>query len=415
MSSRPDFPAEVGRIVIVGAGHAAARAIDMLRGQGFAGSIALVGDEPGWPYHHPPLSKKYLAGNLHPDRLLIRPAQFYLDRAIEAHLGRRAEEIDRNAQRIRLNDGSSLAYDALLLATGSRPRALAVPGADLDGIDVLRSIADADRLRVTLRQVRRLVVVGGGYVGLEVAATCRELGIEVTVLEMAGRVMSRVVCPEVSAFYEAEHARRGTQVFCHARVQGFAGRACGHVAAVICEDGSEHPADQVLIAVGASPAVELASHAGIECSNGVLIDAHCRAGDPKIYAAGDCTSQLSQRYGGRIRLESVANAVEQGGTAALSILGIAAHQDTVPWFWSDQFDLKLVIVGLSSGYDRLVRRGEPAARNFSVCYLRGGELVGIDTVNRAADQLAARKLIAAHARPDPNRLADAAVALAECA
>lgn len=403
-----------GRIVIVGAGQAAARAADTLRRRGFAGSIALVGDEPCWPYQRPPLSKKYLAGALDRDRIVIRQAQFYTDRAIEAYLGRRAEELDRRTQRIRLDDGSTLAYDTLLLATGSRPRTISLPGAELDGIHVLRTVADADRFRDALTQRRRLVVVGGGYIGLEVAATCREVGLEVTVLEMAERVMSRVVCAEVSTFYEAEHAQRGVRIVCNARISAFTERTAGRVGAVWCADGSEHPADIVMIGVGASPAVELAVQAGIECSNGILVDAHCRTSDPRIYAAGDCTNHPNLRYARRVRLESVDNAVEQGATAALNMLGIATQHNTVPWFWSDQFDLKLIIVGLTLGYDRLVLRGDPRGRSFSACYLRDGELIAIDTINSAGDQIAARKLIAARARPDLSKLANAEIPLRDC-
>ncbi len=413
------------KILIVGAGQAAAQAIDTLRRKGFKGAITLVGDEPWWPYQRPPLSKKYLAGAMERERLLIRPPHFYAEHGVEARLGRRAEVIDRSAQRVRLDDGSDLAYDALLLATGSKPRPLAAPGSDLAGVYFLRSIADVERIRAELGPGRRLVVVGGGYIGLEVAATARELGAEVTVLEMEDRVMSRVTCRHLSSFYEGEHARRGVRIICNARVRALAAGRSGEgtapegasgerVRAVICEDGSEYPADLVVIGVGVAAAEELAAAAGLECRNGILVDEHCRTSDPNILAAGDCTNHPSPHYGGRLRLESVDNAFEQGTSAALNMLGMSTVHDKVPWFWSDQFDLKLIIVGLSHGHDSVVLRGDPDARSFSACYLRAGELIAVDAVNSPKDQMAARKLIAARAHPNLEKLADTAVPLKEC-
>lgn len=400
--------------VIVGAGQAAAQAIDTLRKKGFAGAITLVGDEPEWPYQRPPLSKKYLAGALERERLAIRPAHFYSQHGVASRLGRRALEIDRLAQRLRLDDGEQLPYDALLLATGSRPRRLPAPGAELTGVYELRTVEDAERIRSGLGTGGRLVIVGGGYIGLEVAATARERGLDVTVLEMAGRVMNRVVCEPVSAFYEAEHARHGVRVVCNARVRAFADDGAGRVGAVLCEDGSAHPADLVLVGVGVAPAEELAAAAGLECSNGMIVDENCRTSDPRIFAAGDCTNFPCLRYGRRVRLESVDNAFEQGVSAALNMLGMATVHDKVPWFWSDQFELKLIIVGLCQDHDTTVVRGEPASRSFSVCYLRAGELIAIDTVNNAKDQMAARKLIAARVRPRIDKLADGSVPLRDC-
>jgi NAD(P)H-nitrite reductase len=398
----------IERVVIVGAGQAAAQAVDTLRRRGFGGSIALVGEEPYPPYQRPPLSKKYLAGELDAARLLIRPSAFYTEQRVETHFGRRAEAIERQAQRIRLDDGTSLAYDALLLATGARPRPLAVPGAELSGVHVLRKLADADGLRAGLGTARRIVIVGGGYIGLEVAATCRGLGLEVTVLETAPRVMSRVTCDEVSAFFAAEHERHGVRIFCGTRVSAIAADPVSRrVRAVVCADGSEHPADLVLVGVGVVPADELAADAGLRCEDGIVVDEHCRTTDPAIFAAGDCTNQPSPRYGGRVRLESVDNAFEQGTTAALNMLGITTPHDKVPWFWSDQYSLKLVIVGLCRDHDATVLRGDPSSRSFSVCYLRAGELVAVDTVNNPKDQMAARRLVAARVRPDPSRLARA--------
>jgi len=400
------------RIAIAGGGQAAVQAVDTLRRKGFTGQIVLVGDEPWLPYQRPPLSKKYLAGALERERLLLRPPHFYETHSVETRLGRRVEEISRREQRLRLDDGSGIAYDALLIATGSQPRPLAAPGADLDGVHFLRTIADVERIRAEWMPGRRLVIVGGGYIGLEVAATARELGLQVTVLEMADRVMNRVVCPQISAIYEAEHARHGVRILCSSRVRALAAvPGSRRVRAVVTEDGEEHAADCVVVGCGALPADALAVACGLACGNGVMVDERCRTSDPVIYAAGDCTSHPSLHYGRRLRLESVDNAFEQGASAALNMLGLETVHDKVPWFWSDQYDLKLIIVGVCQGYDTVVMRGDPAKHAFSACYLRGGELIAVDSVNSPKDQMAARKLIAARARPNPDRLADPAVPL----
>ena len=400
------------RVVIVGGGQAAVQAIDTLRRKGFTGEVVLIGDEPWLPYQRPPLSKKYLAGTLERERLLLRPQHFYESHSIEARLGHRVEEISRREQRLRLDDGSDVAYDALLIATGSRPRPLAAPGVDLEGVYFLRTIADVERIRTEFGPGKRLVIVGGGYIGLEVAATAREAGLEVTVLEMADRVMNRVVCPQLSAFYQAEHARHGVRILCNSKVRALAAaRGSGRVRSVVSEDGEEHAADVVVVGCGVLPADALAIAAGLECENGVVVDDRCRTSDPAIYAAGDCTSHPSLHYGRRLRLESVDNAFEQGASAALNMLGMDTAHHKVPWFWSDQYDLKLIIIGVCQGYDTVVMRGDPASHAFSACYLRGGELIAVDTVNSAKDQMAARKLIAARARPNPDRLADHTVPL----
>jgi 3-phenylpropionate/trans-cinnamate dioxygenase ferredoxin reductase component len=403
-------------VVIAGAGQAAAQAMETLRRRGYQGRISVVGDEPAEPYQRPPLSKAFLAGALERERLFLKPSQFYADHRIELHLGRRIARLDRAAHRVQLDDGASLPYDALVLATGGGPRALPVPGCHLEGVYALRTLADAQHLRQELRPGLRLVVVGGGYIGLEVAAAARKLGLEVTVLEMADRVMSRVVAPSVSAFFATEHAAHGVHLRCNARVRALAAAEPGskRVGSVLCEDGVSFPADLVLVAVGIAAAEELAATAGLPCANGIVVDEHCRTSDPQIYAAGDCTNHPSLHYGRRVRLESVDNAFEQGTSAALNLLGITTVHNKVPWFWSDQFDLKLVIVGLAHEHDATVLRGDPEARCFSLCYLRRGELVAIDTINRAKDQMAARKLIAARAHLDPRRLADPEVPLKDC-
>ena len=396
----------------MGAGQAAVQAIDTLRRKGFTGQIVLIGDEPWLPYQRPPLSKKYLAGALERERLLLRPPQFYESHSIETRLGRRVEEISRREQRLRLDDDSTVPYDALLIATGSRPRPLAAPGAELEGVHFLRTIADVEGIRAGWAAGGRLVIVGGGYIGLEVAAIAQESGLKVTVLEMTDRVMGRVVCPQISAFYEAEHARHGVRILCNSKVRALAADpASRRVRAVLTDDGEEHLADSVVVGCGVLPADEIAAACGLACDNGLVVDEHSRTSDPVIYAAGDCTNHPSLRYGRRLRLESVDNAFEQGASAALNLLGLETVHDKVPWFWSDQYDLKLIIIGVGQGYDTVVMRGDPASHVFSACYLRGGELIAVDTVNSPKEQMAARKLIAARVRPDPGRLADAAVPL----
>ena len=410
------------RMVIVGGGQAGGQAIETLRRRGHKGPVTLIGDESLLPYQRPPLSKRFLAGSLARDRLIIRHADHFAEHAIDVRLGFAAVSLDCARRRIEIADGSHVDYDRLLLATGSRARLIPVPGAELAGVHYLRTFADVERLRAELAPGRRCVIVGGGYIGLEVAATCREAGLEVTVLDAADRVMGRVVSPELSRFYEAEHARHGVVIRCGARIEAFlpdpdaAARHPGtaRVAAVKLAGGEQVPADFLLVAIGVAPNDELARAAGITCDQGILVNEYCQTSDPRVYAAGDCARHPSIHYGSRVLLESVDNAFEQAQSAALNMVGIATVHDKVPWFWSDQFDLKMIIVGLSHGHDQVVLRGDPASRSFSVCYLKAGELIGVETVNAAKDQLGARKLIPARARPDPRKLADPAVALKDC-
>jgi 3-phenylpropionate/trans-cinnamate dioxygenase ferredoxin reductase component len=401
-------------ILIVGAGQAAAQAAETLRKRGHTGALTLIGDEDLLPYQRPPLSKKYLAGALEKDRLLFRHADHYAQHAVDLRLGFQAISLDRSSRRVDVTDGSHFVYDKLLLATGSRPKLLPLAGAELAGVHYLRTAADVDRLRREIHPGRRAVIVGGGYIGLEVAATCREAGVQVTVLEATNRVMSRVVSPVLSQFYQAEHQRHGVDILLGVRLQELLGQGSEgtqRVAAVRLADGRELPADFVLVAVGVEPNDALARAAGLACEDGILVDEHCRTADPAIWAAGDCARQRNIHFDLSVRLESVDNAFEQGTSAALNMLGLTTVHDRVPWFWSDQFDLKLVIVGLAAGHDRIVVRGDRATRAFSVCYLKGGELIAVESVNHIKDQMAARKLIPARARPDPARLADDAIAL----
>jgi len=406
------------RIVIVGAGQAASQAIDMLRKRGYAGALTIIGDEPLAPYQRPPLSKKYLAGLLARDRLTIRHDAFYEDHRVDTRWGHRVVAVDRDRGVVQVDDGDEVPYDMLLLATGSLPRRLTVPGHELAGIFYLRTVDDVDRIRAALTATGRVVVVGGGYIGLEAAATLRDLGVKITVLEMTDRVMNRVVCAQVSRFYEAEHRKRGVELLLEARLEQFVSDQKGdpaHVRAVRCADGREIETDLVIVGVGVLANDGLASAAGLACSNGIVVDEFCRTSDPRIFAAGDCTQHHNRHFGVSVRLESVDNAFEHANTAALNMLGQSTAHDKVPWFWSDQYHLKMIIVGLAQGHDEMVLRGEPGENGFSVCYLKNGELIAIETVNQAKDQMAARKLIAARAKPDRSKLADPNVPLKDIA
>lgn len=399
----------IATILIIGGGQAGAQATDSLRRGGFAGRIVLIGDEPWLPYQRPPLSKKYLAGELAQDRLLIRHQSYYDEHRIELKLRQPAIRIDPRTRRVALAGGEELDYDRLLLCTGAKSRPLTCPGADLPGVHYLRGIADAAAIREGLKSGARVVIIGGGYIGLETAATARHYGCTVTVLEMADRVMNRVVAPGVSEYFAQQHRMHGVNIVCNSRVVRLEG--AGRVERVVCADGSHHPADLLVVGVGAIANTDLAGAAGLECDNGVVVDQYCRTSDDAIYAAGDCTNHPSPRYGGRVRLESVDNAFEQAKTAALNILERPTVHDRVPWFWSDQFDNKLLIVGLSQGFDQQILRGDPATRAFTVCYLKGGELIAVEAVNHSKDYMAGRKLIAERARPDTEKLADQRIPL----
>ena len=399
-------------VAIIGAGQAAAQLIDSLRRRGHAGAITLVGDE-GFPYQRPPLSKKYLAGELGLDRLQLRQPSYFDEQRVELRLGRRATAIDRHAKQVQLVGGATLDYEHLIIATGSHPRRLKMPGADLAGVHYLRSLSDADHLRTEVHVGQRAVIIGGGYIGLEVAATLRQLGMEVTVLEMADRVMNRVVAEPVSRYYEREHASHGVKIELDVGVLALQGDTNGRVCAVETNRGAI-AANLVVVGIGVLPTDALAQNAGLACDNGIVVDEYCRTSDQAIFAIGDCSNHPSAHYGRRVRLESVDNAFEQANTVATNITGTPTKHDRVPWFWSDQYHHKLLIVGLADGHDQAILRGDQANHSFSVCYLRDGEFIAIDTVNMAKDQMAARKLIASRMRPDPNKLADISIALKDC-
>lgn len=396
-------------IVVAGGGHAAAQVVDSLRRDGFTGRLVMACGEPLIPYQRPPLSKKFLAGELDIERLPIRHAAFYESIRCELVLGNPVVSIDPRGQTVTLGDGGTLAYGKLVLAIGGHARPLPIPGANLPGIHVLRTMADVEAIRARIAPGVRVAIVGAGYIGLECAATFRKLGLDVTVIEMMDRVMNRVVAPAMSDFYQGEHASHGVNLLTDRKVESFLGDDAVH--AVECTDGTQVPADLVIVGIGLVPNTQLAEAAGIRCQDGIAVDEHCRTSDADIYAIGDCCSHPSPRYGRRIRLESVDNAFEQAKSASANICGKPTPHDKTPWFWSDQYELKLQIVGLSQHYDSVVLRGDPASRSFSCCYLQGGELIALDAVNHAKDFMAARKLIAERARPDPAKLGNDALGL----
>jgi 3-phenylpropionate/trans-cinnamate dioxygenase ferredoxin reductase component len=396
-------------LVIVGGGQAAAQAVQSLRQQNFAGSITLLCDEPYAPYQRPPLSKKYFAGELPRERLLLRPAAFYAEKGVALELEARVEEVEPAARRVRLRDGRTLRYDRLLLATGSRARVCPVPGADLPGVQYLRTIADVDAITASLAPGARVLLVGAGYIGLEVAASARQRGFDVTVLEAANRVMSRTVSPEVSSFYEECHRAAGVAIHCSAGVKAFHGAE--RVTAVETSDGRRFACDVAVVGIGVEPNVELAAGAGLPCSNGIVVDELARTADSAIVAAGDCTNHPHPLLERRVRLESVPNAIHQAKVAASTLLGAAVPYSEVPWFWSDQYDLKLQIAGLSTGYDSVVLRGDPAARSFAAFYLRDGQILAVDAVNSPREFIAGKKLVANRARIAADVLRDPKVDL----
>ena len=396
-------------VVIVGAGHAAGQVVASLRQKKFAGRIVLIGEESWLPYQRPPLSKKFLAGALSAERLYFKPASFYDDPDIEVHLGTRITSIDRDTCSVKSRDGDVFTYDKLVLALGSRPRTLSLPGADLAGIHYLRGIDDVLEIQAAIQSGQRLVIVGAGYIGLEVAAVTVMLGVDVTVVEMEDRVMSRVVSPQLSEFYQREHQAHGVKLKLSTGTSGFSGSK--KLQYVLLDNGDKLAADLVVVGVGIVPNIELADAAKLETENGIVVDDHCRTSDAKIYAVGDCTFHPNAVLGRSLRLESVHNALEQAKTAASNICGEEATYAQVPWFWSDQYDLKLQIVGLSQGYDEVVMRGDPLTRSFACLYLRDGQLIAVDAVNSPKDFMQSKALIANRARIDPRQLANTEVAL----
>jgi 3-phenylpropionate/trans-cinnamate dioxygenase ferredoxin reductase subunit len=399
-------------VVIVGAGHGGAQAAIALRQNGFAGSIAMVGDEPELPYERPPLSKDYLAGDKEFARILIRPAAFWDERNVEMLLGQRVTAVAPAARTVTRADGEAIGYGKLIWATGGSPRRLTCSGHDLIGVHGVRTRADVDRMIGELGDTRDVVVIGGGYIGLEAAAVLTKLGKHVTVLEALDRVLARVAGEPLSRFYEAEHRAHGVDVRTGAMVDCIE-EANGRATGVRLAGGEVLAAQMVIVGIGIIPAVEPLMTAGAEGGNGVAVDARCRTSLPDVFAIGDCAAHPNGfASGATIRLESVQNANDQATLVAKTIVGAeASDYDAVPWFWSNQYDLKLQTVGLSTGFDEAVLRGDPATRSFSIVYLRAGQVIALDCVNMVRDYVQGRALVVQRLSPDRAALADPTIPL----
>jgi 3-phenylpropionate/trans-cinnamate dioxygenase ferredoxin reductase subunit len=395
--------------VIVGAGQAGFEAAAALRAEGYDGPITLIGDEPHLPYQRPPLSKGFILDKQGMDEIELRPSAFFTDRRIDLVTGERVTAIDPRARRVRLGSGLTRSYDHLVLACGARNRRLPVDGARLGRVLYLRTLDDSMGVKEQLRDANTIVVIGGGFIGLEIAASARALGKAVTVLEAQPRLMPRVVAPLVSTFYEASHTIRGVHIVCNASVIEIAGN--GATLGVRLADGRSFDADLVIVGIGVIPNAELARDAGLPTGNGIIVNDHLQTDDPNIYAIGDCAEHPNPFALGRVRLESVQNASDQGRSVAATIVGRRAPYNAVPWFWTDQFDLRLQMAGLSQGYDEAVTRGDPDSQKFSVFYFRASRLIAVDSINRPADHIIARRLLASHAAVTPEQARDEKVNL----
>ncbi len=400
-------------VVIVGAGHGGAQCAIALRQNGFEGSIAMIGRESEPPYERPPLSKEYFAREKTFDRLYIRPPQFWEEKGVDLKLGIEVTAIDPAAKQLTLSDGSSFGYDKLVWAAGGDPRKLPVPGGTLAGVHGVRTREDCDTLMGEIDGgVNSIAVIGGGYIGLEAAAVLTKMGCKVTLLEALPRVLARVAGPELSAFYEKEHRTHGVDLRTGVVVESFTGE--GRVTGVKLGDGSVVPADAVIVGIGIVPAVAPLIAAGAAGGNGVDIDEFCRTSLPDVYAIGDCAAFACDFADGTVmRVESVQNANDQATCVAKAICGDEKPYHAFPWFWSNQYDLRLQTAGLSVGYDQTVVRGSPEERSFSVVYLKGGKVIALDCVNMVKDYVQGRKLVEAGVSPDLAQLADAGVALKE--
>jgi 3-phenylpropionate/trans-cinnamate dioxygenase ferredoxin reductase subunit len=393
-----------GTVLIAGAGHAGFQLAVSLRQLGYKGRVCLINDEAHLPYQRPPLSKAYLKGEGRPDSLMFRPEKFYHDQQIEL-IADRAVSIDRPAHRLQLASGAALDYAHLVLATGARNRLLDIPNANLADVRYLRILDESEALRLRIASARHVVVIGAGFIGLEFAATARAKGLEVDVIELGARVMARAVTAEISEYFQQRHAAAGIRI--HFGVQATSIESDGtHVTGVSLSDGRHVPADLVVVGVGVLPNIELAAAAGLPVASGIIVDEQLLTSDPDISAIGDCALFASPRFGGSLRLESVQNATDHARCVAARLTGNAKTYDGQPWFWSDQGDDKLQIAGLTTGYDRVVVRGDPAQRSFSAFCYREGQLVGVESVNRAADHVFGRKILGLNRSIAPEQAAD---------
>lgn len=399
-------------VLIVGAGHGGAQTAIALRNLGYTGSIAIVGDEPEEPYERPPLSKEYFAGSKPFEKLLIRPAGHWAERQVTMLLGQRVVTVDADLRQVTLADGTAVTYENLVWAAGGDPRRLTCPGAGLAGIHGVRNKADVDAIVAELPSVEHIIVIGGGYIGLEAAAVLCKLGKRVTLLEALPRVLARVAGDALSQFFEAEHRAHGIDLRTNAVVTAIEGER--RVSAVVLENGERIAGDMVIVGIGIVPCVEPLLAAGAEGTNGVLIDDRCRTSLPHVYALGDCAAHANRfAEGAVIRLESVQNVNDMATVVAKVLTGQPASYVATPWFWSNQYDLKLQTVGLSIGHDQAVVRGDPASRSFSVVYLRNGQIVALDCVNNVRDYSHGRKLVELGAQVDPDAISDSSRQLKE--
>lgn len=396
------------RCLVIGGSHAAAQLVISLRQEGWEGEITVISDENYLPYHRPPLSKDFLLGQKVEQDLLIRPETMYEKNNVTFRLEQRVDKINRSEKNVVLQSGEKIDYEKLVICTGSRVRKVNLPGVELKGINYLRTIADINTIKADTGAGKNAVIVGGGYIGLETAAVLKKLGMNVTVLEMAPRILARVTAPEMSEFYSRIHAEEGVVIKTGVVVSGFTGE--GHVSAVECSDGSQYPADLVVIGVGILPNVELAQDAGLETSNGINVNEQCATSDPDIYAAGDCAIQYNALYEQNLRLESVPNASEQARVAAAAICGKQKSPNPLPWFWSDQYDLKLQIAGLSQGFDEVKIRGNTAeGRSFVAFYFKQSKLIAADCINRPVEFMNCKKIIKDDLKVDVGRLVDESI------
>lgn len=393
-----------GPVIIVGAGHAGYQLAASLRQAGFSGRVCLINDEAHLPYQRPPLSKAYIKGSSGPESLMFRPEKFYQDQKIELIAGR-VVAIDRAARKVKLASGETLDYGHLVLATGARNRLLDLPNANLPDVKYLRILDDSEALRAIMPSKKRAVIIGAGFIGLEFASTARIKGLEVDVLELAPRVMARAVTAEVSEYFQERHREAGIRI--HLGVQATSIEAeGGKVTGVSLSDGRHLPADLVVVGVGVLPNIELAAEAGLPVASGIIVDEYLATADPNISAIGDCALFNSPRFGGSLRLESVQNATDHARCLAARLTGDKKVYDGQPWFWSDQGDDKLQIAGLTTGYDKVVLRGDPAKKAFSAFCYKGEELLGIESINRAGDHMFGRRLLGMHRSLAPEHAAD---------
>ena len=399
----------MNEIVVIGSGQAAIQAVMSLKRNEFTGSIKVIGEEDHLPYQRPPLSKDFLLEEYKPERVSLKKKEFYEENGVDLILGKRAESIDTILKEITLSDENKIHYDQLIIATGSRVRKLNVPGSDKKGLYYLRDLDDANALKQRLKKNKKMVIVGAGYIGLEVASVAASLGVEVTVIEMANRVMNRTVDPMISSYYQKLHESHGVKIHLDNGLEAFEGD--DSVNAVLCSDGLMLEAELVVIGAGVLPNQEIAIEAGLECNNGIMVNEFGETSTAHVYACGDCTNHPNKGLNTRLRLESVHNAMEQSKTVANTIMGNKEPYDQVPWFWSDQYDHKLQLVGISGDHDEVVMRGLESEQKFLLFYLKNSELIAVNAINSSKEFLICRKLVANKVKISSDVIKDQSVNL----